>query len=698
MVGPEEDYKGGKLVHFQETVSMSTYLSCVIVCDFKYTETSFDNNGTQVPFRVYANPEQLEKTEYAGKVGKKTIEYYIKYFDIPYPLPKLDMVAIPDFASGAMENWGLVTYRETALLYTPETHSTDNKQRVLTVVAHELAHSWFGNLVTMDWYDNLWLNEGFASYIEYKGGDAAEPTFGLMDQFLVREMHPVLIFDAKISSHPIIQEVATPDQINEVFDIISYNKGASVLRMLEHAVGADNFKKGVTNYLIKYKYGNAVTEQLWSELQTIVGPSMDVVEFMDTFTIQMGYPILNVSVDGNKYTLRQKRFLVNPDDREKQKPSPLGYKWTIPVTYITDKGKSKEIIWFNKTQDSVVIEKPKDVKWFKFNYDQAGYYRVNYPEDLWKELGANMLELPISDRTHLLEEAFSIASSGELSFKIPLELTKYLKDEINYAPWEVASTELLRTLKLLKSSSYEHQFKEYIIKILTPIYTNLSWTIGEDDSHLTKLARVVILKLACEVGYEEALKSASDQLDEWFTTRTMLPDLREIIYRYGMQSANREKWEKMLAIFKEETDANEKLKQLHGLASVKDPSLLIRLLDLAKDESYVRKQDYHIFMSMMGRNPVALPIVWDYIRDNWQTLVKRFTLNDKHLGDMISSVTSSFSMKVKLAEMESFFEAYPEAGAGTAARRTALETVKNNIVWLSKYKRTIEKWIAANSS
>ncbi|XP_044761271.1 glutamyl aminopeptidase isoform X3 [Coccinella septempunctata] len=694
----EEDLNDGKLVHFKETVKMSTYLVCFIVCDFNYTETFFENNGTNVPFRVYATPQQLEKTTYAGTVGKKTIEFYIKYFDISYPLPKLDMIAIPDFSSGAMEHWGLVTYRETALLYTPKDHSSENKQRVLVVVAHELAHSWFGNLVTMNWWDNLWLNEGFASYIEYKGGDAAEPTFGLLDQFLVRELHPVLNLDAKISSHPIIQNVGTPDQITEVFDTISYNKGACVLRMLEQTVGEENFRKAVTNYLKAHEYDNAVTKHLWYEIQKVVGESIDVRDFMDTFTKQMGYPILNVTVEGDKYILNQTRFLANPDDADKQKPSPFNYTWTVPITYITDKGKSEEIIWLNKTSKNVTIERPKDAKWFKFNPGQTGYYRVNYPEEIWKELGQHMLELPVSDRTHLLEEAFSIASSGQLSYEIPLELTKYLKDETNYTPWEVASSKLLELLKLLKSSRKEQELKHYVIKILNPIYKNLSWIIGKDDSHLKKLTRVLVLKLACEIEYDAALKDAANQLDIWFTTRSASPDLREIIYKYGMKNADLDKWEKLFKIFQEESDANEKLKLLRGLTAVNNPTLLYRLLDLGKDETYIRSQDYINFIIMMSRNPIGVPIVWDYVRENWDVFIKRFTLNSRYLGEMIPAVTSRFSTKIKLSEMQSFFKAYPEGGAGTAARERALENVKNNIVWLSKYKDTVEKWISANSS
>ncbi|CAG9864092.1 unnamed protein product [Phyllotreta striolata] len=686
-----------ELVTFEETVSMSTYLSCFIVSDFAHTETSFENKGAStVPLKVYASPDNLEKTKYAGEVGKKCIEYYVDYFQIPYPLPKLDMVAIPDFVSGAMEHWGLVTYRETALLYTNTTHSSANKQRVASVVAHELAHSWFGNLVTMNWWNDLWLNEGFASYIQYKGVLAAEPDWGMLDQFLISTLHGVLSFDSTLSSHPIVQTVLTPDQITEIFDVISYNKGASILRMLENTVGEKNFQQGVKNYLNLHAYKNAVTKDFLDEIQKTISSAVDVKELMETFTAQTGYPILTASVSGNSYTFTQKRFLKDPSSVYNETDSKFRYKWSIPVTYVTNLGKSSSFALFKYNENSITIRKPEGAQWIKFNYDQIGYYRVNYPSSEWESLISHYKDLSVSDRTHLLEESFSIAEADQLNYKIPLDLTKKLIEEFDYTPWHVADSKLNALLKYLKGSNSEQEssFKRYIINITTPAYNRYTWNESESDTHLQRLARITVLSMACAAGHEACLAEARDKFDDWLKTgRAISPDLRGLVYSYGMKKANEDAWNKLLEMFKAETDASEKLKLVNGLASTENEELLKKLLEQTKDEDVIRSQDVFIVLQYISANPNGTELVWTWVRSNWKYLVDKFTLNDRNLGRLIPSITARFATEEKLAEMEAFFKENSEAGAGVASRASALETVRNNIAWLSKYKGTVEEWI-----
>ncbi|XP_057652415.1 glutamyl aminopeptidase-like isoform X2 [Diorhabda carinulata] len=701
-VASTEDYdEEHELVTFDETVSMSTYLSCFIVSDFDHTKTTFDNNGTMIPLKVYASPDNLYKTTYAAEIGKKVIEHYVNYFDIPYPLPKLDLVAIPDFVSGAMEHWGLVTFRETALLYTNTTHSTANKQRVATVIAHELAHSWFGNLVTMNWWNDLWLNEGFASYIEYKGALAAEPTWGMMEQFIISEMHSVLSLDATLSSHPIVQTVLTPDQITAIFDSISYNKGASILRMLEATVGEKIFQRGVKNYLNRHAYGNAVTKDLIEELQILYGNKLDVAEMLETFTVQMGYPILNVTVSGDIYTLTQKRFLIDPNATYNLNETKYRYKWSVPVTYVTDMGKSTEPILFKYNDDYITIKKPTGATWIKFNYDQIGYYRVNYPLSEWDNIIKNYDSLSKGDKTHLLEETFKIAEAGLLSYKVPLELSKKLKNERDYTPWSAGSNNLLSILNRLGStkSEQESSFKDYLINIVTPAYKEFTWTENENDSHLNKLTRTVVISLACKAGYKDCLEQAEKKFDTWMKDRQFIsPDLKSFVYIYGSTKASVETWNALLQIYQDENDASEKLKIMAGLCNVENVDLLKKLLEVTKNESIVRSQDYFDVLQTMSSNPIGTDLVWDFVRSNWQYLADRFTLNNRYLGSMIPTITSSFSTEEKLKEMEEFFEKYPNAGAGEANRKTALENVKNNIRWAANYKEIIEDWIINNKT
>ncbi|XP_030767468.1 glutamyl aminopeptidase-like isoform X2 [Sitophilus oryzae] len=685
------------LVTFEETVSMSTYLTCFIVSDFTYTNTTFENDGTLTPLRVYASPGNIDKTTYAGETAKKVIEYYVTYFGIPYPLPKLDMVAIPDFVSGAMEHWGLVTYRETALLYTDSTHSSSNKQRVATVIAHELAHSWFGNLVTMDWWNDLWLNEGFASYIEFKGTDAAEPTWNMMSQFQTSDLHPVLSLDATLSSHAIVVTVTTPDEITSIFDTISYNKGASILRMLEDTVGETNFQKGVKSYLEKYAYGNAVTKHFLDEIQSVIGSTFNISEMMDTFTAQMGYPIVNVTYDATtgNYTLTQKRFLKDPDATYDTSNITYGYKWTIPITYVSDQGKSTEKIFFPYNEESIQIKKPDGVQWLKFNFDQIGYYRVNYDNEQWQTLINRYSELSVMDRTHLIEETFSIAEAGLLSYNIPLDLTRQLVNETSYTPWSVASSKLQAIHTYLTDSSQSTLFKDYIKQIVSNAYNNFTWVENDSDDHLSRLSRLVVLSLACVAEDSNCLNEAQSKFNSWIddTSQTLSQDLRSIVYKYGMVNADESTWYKLLEIYEAESDANEKLKLINGLANVKNTTLLEKLLELTKDTTVVRSQDYFTVLGYISVNTAGTDLIWDFVRNNWEYLVDRFTLNDRYLGQLIRTITSSFSTAERLAEMQAFFNQYPDAGAGASSRKTALETVENNIRWLERYKSTVESWI-----
>lgn len=320
---------------FNPSVPMSTYLVAFIVSDFQYEEIQITpNNGNPFPLRVYATPIQMSNVRFARETAAKVIMHYIDYFNIPYPLPKLDMAAIPDFVSGAMETWGLVTYRETSILYNKETSSTANKQRVAEVIAHELAHMWFGNLVTMKWWNELWLNEGFASYIEYKGVHSAYPEWGIMEQFTIDNLHGVLTLDATIGSHPIVVKVETPNQITEIFDTITYSKGASVIRMLEDFVGEDVFKAGVTAYLKKLQYGNGVSEDLMEELDALfkdpTDPTVTVSLVMDTFTKQKGFPVITVEIVGGQFHLSQARFLADPEATETEE-SEFGYVFLVTL-------------------------------------------------------------------------------------------------------------------------------------------------------------------------------------------------------------------------------------------------------------------------------------------------------------------------------------------------------------------------------
>ncbi|GLV31099.1 uncharacterized protein CBL_12173 [Carabus blaptoides fortunei] len=686
-----------ELVTFNTSVPMSTYVTCFIVCDFQYKEQILNvSHGSDIRLRVYATPAQLNKTQFALEVAANVTKYYVDYFGIEYPLPKLDMIAIPDFVSGAMEHWGLVTYRETALLYDEASSNAANKARVATVVAHELAHMWFGNLVTLDWWNDLWLNEGFATYMQFKAINEIIKDWGMADQFLIDELHPVMEFDATLASHPIVQTVITPDQITEIFDSISYNKGAAVVRMLENAVGEENFQAGIKKYLEKYKYKNAITQNLWDELQT---PELDfnVQEVMDTWTVQVGYPVVNVKRDGDELVLTQKRFLADPEKENEAEPSVYNYKWSIPITYVTDVDPQvQKTVWFNRTDDQLKISVP-GAKWIKLNHREVGYYRVNYTADMWALLAQNIQVMSISDRTHLLDDAFSIAHAGQLSYQVPLDMTKYLVNETEYVPWTVAASKFKGLKTLIQSNAVYSKLQTHVQTLLNKLYTDLSWEVKSEEGQLNRLLRAQILDLACTFGHKDCLEQAKMKLGAWLNGSESLElDTKALVYRYGMVNINEQDWQKVFEKYMKENDAQEKLKLLRGLASTNNLNLLNTLLERAQNENVVRSQDYFTCLQYISGNQVGTALVWDYVRQHWPELVDRFTLNDRYLGRLIPAITSTFSIEIKLDEINGFFKMYPEAGAGAISRKEALENVSNNIKWLKDNKAHVEDWLNDN--
>ncbi|MBI2338117.1 M1 family peptidase, partial [Candidatus Daviesbacteria bacterium] len=327
-----EHESGYQIIEFASTPKMSTYLLAFIVGEFEYIEgrthvsSRLRGNDNGVLVRVFTTQGKKAQAKFALDVAIKCLDFYEQYFAIPYPLPVLDLIAIPDFAAGAMENWGAVTYRESTLLIDEERSSTANKQWVALVIAHELAHQWFGNLVTMEWWTHLWLNEGFASFIEYLAIDHIFPQWDIWTQFVANEMGEAFSLDSLKNTHPIEVMVGHPAEISEIFDKVSYSKGASILRMLWQYLGGKDFQKGLQHYLKKHAYENTQTEDLWFCLEEVSGKP--VAKVMKNWTSKPGHPVIRVQATGNRLQLRQSRFFSSPISRKETKDNTI---WNIPL-------------------------------------------------------------------------------------------------------------------------------------------------------------------------------------------------------------------------------------------------------------------------------------------------------------------------------------------------------------------------------
>lgn len=383
-----------------------------------------------------------------------------------------------------METWGLVTYRETNLLYDPEVSSTANKQRIASVIAHEFAHMWFGNLVTMKWWSDLWLNEGFASYIEFKGVNAALPEWKLEDQFTVDTMHSILNLDATLGSHPIVVGVESPDQITEIFDSVTYNKGASVIRMIEDFIGVEGFQAGVTAYLKANEYSNADSTDLVKHLEGMI--EADVTEIVNTWIRQKGLPVVNVVREGNNFRLTQKRFLTDAASETKETvASEYNYKWSIPITYVTSANPTEiQRQWFHHNMNELVIATDQ-IDWIKFNKNQVGYYRVKYEDSMWTSLNQaledNIDSMSVLDRAHLLNDVFSLAEAAQVPYDTALTMTKYLRNETHFVPWDVASSKLNGIRNLLYYTELYPKFKQYAVDLVDSAFNAIDLVVKPDE-------------------------------------------------------------------------------------------------------------------------------------------------------------------------------------------------------------------------
>ncbi|XP_067847108.1 glutamyl aminopeptidase [Heptranchias perlo] len=691
----EENLSGGqKKTTFKTSVKMSTYLVCFAVHQFAFEERI---SSSGIPLRIYVQPEQKHTAIYAADTMKTIFDYFEQYFNISYALPKLDMIAIPDFGTGAMENWGLITYRETNLLFDSSESSSNNKQRVATVIAHELVHQWFGNLVTMDWWDDLWLNEGFASFFEYIGVNAVEPSWLMLDQILIEDVLSVMADDALLSSHPIIVSVSTPAEITSVFDGISYSKGASILRMLRDWMTPESFQRGCQKYLKDHKFQNAKTDDFWQALAQVSGDP--VKEVMDTWTRQMGFPVLNVELNS---TITQKRFLLDAKADPTQPPSFLKYRWNIPIKWHTLGGKNGTEL-FNLSNSAGITLKHNLTtdELLKINTDHVGFYRVKYETPTWNhiinQLITNYTLFSIADRTGFIDDTFSLGRATLLDYSVALNMTKYLNSEAEYLPWAKAISSSAYIRDMLQGDNILYsKFQGYWKKQVKPITNKLGW--GDTGTHLERLLRENVLGLACRMGDAEALSNASTLFEQWMAGNRISPNLRLIVYRYGMQrSKNTSSWEFMFKKYQETPLAQEQVKLLYGLASVEDVWLLDRFLKYLKNESLIKSQDVFTIIRYISYNKYGKTMAWDWTRLNWEYLVGRYTINDRNLGRLISRITSSFNTELSLWQMKDFFAKYPNAGAGEVPRKQALETVQTNIDWLKSNKAEIKQWLQDNA-
>jgi len=685
---------GLKIVRFKETPVMSTYLLAFIVGEFDSIVGRTKNNTL---VRVFTPVGKKEQGRFALDVAKKTLSFYDNYFGIPYPLPKLDLVAIPDFAAGAMENWGLVTYREAMILYDKEHSSLQTKQRIAIVIAHELAHQWFGNLVTMEWWTHLWLNEGFASWIEYLAADHLFPEWNIWTQFVALDFTRALDLDSLENSHPIEVNVKNPNEISEIFDAVSYSKGASLIRMLAEYVGDTVFRKGLKLYLTRHQYGNATTEDLWRALEEVSKKPIKAI--MDPWTKQTGYPLVSFykfrALDHreNAFVAMQSRFLARMGQiQEKDGP-----EWKIPLG-ILSKNESRPAF--------VLLEgKSKNMDFspgvWMANPGRSGFYRVNYPPELWQGFipAIRAGELSPRDRLGIQNDAFALARSGRLLTTRFLELAEAYEHETDYSVWMDLAKNFAQLDALLAAEPYYQEFQSFVCKLFRPITDRLGWDSSFESRHLDALLQALVLKVSGTFGNALVAKEAFKRFFSWAYGKNVvhLPaHLRFAVYSIVMGQAASERsaemYDHLLRIFREADLHEEKVRCLSAFGYAREATLLNRTLEFALSEE-VRAQDIFIVIEGVAANyQHGRELAWQFVRENWERICQRCGGNKHSLPRLISSTTSNFVTVEKAVEIEEFF-ARNLVPAAARTIRQSIESIHSNAEWLERDGRIIEKWL-----
>lgn len=679
-----EHESGYKVVKFLPSPKMSTYLLAFIVGDFEYIETK-SKHGVLV--RVFTTPGKKHQAQFALETAAKCLDFYDDYFDIPYPLPVLDLIALPDFASAAMENWGAVTYRETALLVDETQSSAAHKQWVAIVIAHELAHQWFGNLVTMHWWTDLWLNEGFASYMENFATDKLFPEWQIWDQYIADRFAVALRLDALANSHPIEIEVHHPNEISEIFDMVSYAKGSVVIRMLAEFLGADKFREGLRHYLRKHAYGNTITDDLWKSFETV--SKKPISKMMKTWTRQAGYPLLSVNEQDGKFKLAQSRFFSSEISRKKNR---IKAKWSIPVSALDADGSKKSLLLEN---NQFVIKRKND-GWVKFNQGETTLMRVAYNNEALNKLTLAIAEKQLSpaDRLGIVRDAFALAEAGQFPTAQALELAQYFKDETELPVWEEIVAGFFSAGEFYKGEQWYPIFEKYNLELFAKLAKSLGWSRKKGESHATKMLRSLALMQMGASGHKPTLEKAGGLFQQATTGKEIDPDIRGVVYNLAAQYGGLKEFKQMVAMYEKSEHHHEEQDRIgRAMGSFRDQKVLAQVLQFALSKK-VRSQDAPSIYISVARNFYGRDLAWNFLKTNWQTINERYNIGG-HLLEWFVAPFSRFTTKAQAKEYEQFFKKHPAPNVSRTIQQV-LERINSNEAWIRRDKKNIESWLKNN--
>lgn len=658
----------GKTLHkFKRTPVMSTYLVYLGVGEFEYLKGRVGKTA----IRIVTTKGNKSKGKFALDLTKKLLGAYEKYFDINYPLPKLDLIAIPDFAAGAMENWGAITFRETILLYNSKTSSTATKQFIAEVISHEIAHQWFGNLVTMKWWNDLWLNESFATFMATKFVDMFYPEWDMNNQFIQNEMNTAMTLDSLKSTHPIDVKVNSPAEIREIFDAISYDKGGCILRMLEDYVGESSFRKGLVQYLKDFQYKNAAGKDLWQAIQK--ASKMPVKSMVDSWLTQPGFPLIDIVRNGNKLSLKQSRYML--------KSAKKNGLWHVPISIGTNKVITKKLF----SKETTTLKIPSKTGGFVANYGRYGFYRVKYDKENLSAVKKLVEEkkIPAVDRWAIQNDLFSLCVSGYENIRNYLDFSNAYYNDKNYLVSMDVATKLTNLYFRTFDEDFSNKILSYSSSYLNHILSSLSWTPRNTDKHTDALLRAYVISALGKMDDIAVVNEATKRYETLLKHRPIPPDLITPVCSIIAWN-NDTVYSQLVDMYNSAKTMEEKLRFLSAMCNFKNPKLLQKTLNFSLT-SAVRSQNMQLPIMQIAINPYGKQILWPWLVKNWVTLNGKVGSGNPLFNRIVSSISHVSNVEM-IKEIKEFFKEHPTPGT-ERTQKQVIERIKINSAFLKSMRR-----------
>ena len=660
-----EENEDSRTTTFEKTPRMSSYLLAFVIGEL-HKKSARTESGVEV--NVWATPAQNENTlDFALDIATRSIDFYDEYFGVKYPLPKSDHVALPDFSSGAMENWGLITYRESCLLADPELTPESSRRFIATVIAHELSHQWFGNLVTMQWWNDLWLNESFANMMEYVAIDALQPDWHMWEDFATNEVTAALRRDSLDGVQSVQADVNHPDEISTLFDpAIVYAKGGRLLVMVRKLIGEEAFRAGLKSYFEKFAYKNTVGNDLWQELESASG--QPIVNLMNAWISQPGLPVVSVSSSHNTAILSQERFFIGEHQ-------PSDALWPIPLFA----NQPLDVKILDQKETTVSIEKP-----LQLNCGLSAHFVTKYDESTREYLLKNITELPTLDKICILQDATILARAGFENSASLLPLALSLKTETNEKVFGMAAGALTELRKFVDDNdAARDSLKRISGEFARATFEELGWDEKDGESDDDRERRTTALGLMMYSEDKEVLNEAKTRFDN-NKLEDLPTEIRALIISVNVRHFETPEMIDNLFTAYKNTPSNDLQNDIAiGLTSTKNPKTAEKILANIKDSNVIRPQDASRWFVYLIRTRENRQIAWNWLKENWAWVEDTFG-EDKSYDDFIRYAATALLTTDELNDFRQFFEPMMNIPALT-------RTIKLGITEISARVELIER-------